>query len=47
MKRWLYLMLKAFVNDCSIGFTLIAIGFIGGLCYNILWHFVLNLLQRF
>jgi hypothetical protein len=47
MKRWMHWALKAFVNDCSIGFTLIVIGFMAGICYNILWNFFLSLWQRF
>jgi hypothetical protein len=46
-KKWIYWAVKAFVNDCSIGFALIALGFIGGLCFNILWNYFLNLLNRF
>lgn len=44
-KKWIYWAVKTFVNDCSIGFTLIALGFIGGLCFNILWTFIIKLFK--
>lgn len=47
MREWLRLAVKTFVNDCSIGLFLILIGFIGGLCYNILWNQFVILLNRF
>lgn len=47
MKEWLRLACKSFINDCSIGLFLIAIGFVGGLCYNILWNLFVKHLSRF
>jgi hypothetical protein len=45
IKQWLNLAIKTFVNDCSIGLFLIILGFILGLCYNILWNFFTKLLK--
>jgi len=46
MKNWLYLAVKAFVNDCSIGFTLIIIGFLLGWMSQSIWVFITNLYVR-
>ena len=46
IKRWLYIATKAFMNDCSVGTALIIIGFIGGVCYNILWNFFKHLFVK-
>gem|GEM_PF-6879441 len=45
MKKWFYIAFKAFVNDCSIGLTLIIIGFIAGVCYINLFHFLQNIFR--
>ena len=44
-KKWIHLVIKTFVNDCSIGLTLIILGFIAGVCYNTLWTFFTKLLK--
>jgi hypothetical protein len=46
IKDFFYWAFKAFVNDCSVGLFLITIGFIGGLCYNILWNFLKHLFVK-
>jgi hypothetical protein len=45
MKQWLYLMLKAFVNDCSVGLTLIILGFLLGWMSQNIWVFIRGLLH--
>ena len=42
-KKWMHWAVKAFVNDCSIGLALIALGFVGGLCFHTLWTFIIKL----
>ena len=44
-KKWFHLAIKAFVNDCSIGLALIALGFTAGMCCTALWTFIMKLLM--
>lgn len=43
MKKWINVVIKTFVNDCSIGLALIVLGFIAGVCYINLFHFLQNI----
>jgi hypothetical protein len=47
IKEWLSLILKTFVNDCSIGLLLICIGFITGLCFISLLNSLKNICKLF
>jgi len=44
IKEWLYWATKVFINDCSLGLFLIAIGFLGGMCFIILCKYFQKLL---
>jgi hypothetical protein len=45
MKNWLYWAIKAFVNDYSIGLSLIVIGFILGWCSQVVWSIICKVLH--